>query len=188
MPDPLSLVVLFFVLAAAASLLVYQVITGVPPLSSRSDERADVVHLLRQAELPERAIIYELGSGWGTLVLTLAHAFPEARVRGLELSPLPYWVARLRTWKMPNVHLERRNFLQADLRDADAVTCYLMMKPMPKVAGLLDQSLRPGTPVVSLAFWFRGRKVAAVRKGPGFRGEVALYYWPAKLADHPAES
>jgi len=30
--------------------------------------------------------------------------------------------------------------------------CYLMIKPMPKLADFLDRELIPGTPVVSLSF------------------------------------
>jgi len=177
--DGLLFALLAVVLLAAVSILVYQARTGVPAMSSNAEEATDVAGLLKQAALPEHAIIYELGSGWGKIVLALADAFPNAQIRGIELSPFPYWIARLRTRKRPNVQLLRRNFYDCDLRDADAVTCYLMMKPMPKLAAFLDTMLKPGTPVVSLTFWFRGREVAAKRTGPGLRGEAALYYWPA---------
>jgi hypothetical protein len=179
--DLTSLLTLLIVLALCLSILVFQGITGVPPLSSSSAEAADIVALLKQAGLGEQAIVYELGSGWGSLVISLARAFPKARIRGIEISPLPYWVGRLRTRNMPNVFLQRGNFYDCDLTDAQAVTCYLMTKPMPKLAGFLDRMLKPGTPVVSLAFWFRGRDVDAVR-GEGWLGATALYYWPARKA------
>jgi len=40
---------------------------------------------------------------------------------------------------MANVVLRRGNFYDCDLSDAQAVTCYLMIKPMPKLASHLDQ-------------------------------------------------
>lgn len=110
-------------------------------------------------------------------MLALAKAFPTAHIRGVELSPLPYWIARLRTRKMPNVSIHWGNVYQQDLRDADAVACYLMIKSMPKISRLLDEALRPGTPVISLTFWFRNRETTAFRNGPGIRGAVALYFW-----------
>ncbi|PLZ02124.1 hypothetical protein CY652_12170 [Burkholderia sp. WAC0059] len=185
MSDIPSLILLAVVLLLCGSLLVFQARTGVPPLSSSAAEAADVVALLAQADLPGQAVVYELGSGWGSLVVALAKAFPDARIRGIEWSPLPYWVARFRTRNLPNVRLTRANFYACDLRDAHAVTCYLMMKPMKKLAGQFDRMLRPGTAVVSLAFWFRERQVSATRQGPGLRGAVALYFWPAyrELAD-----
>jgi hypothetical protein len=80
---------------------------------------------------------------------------------------------------MPNVVLRRGNLFDCDLTDAQAVTCYLMIKPMLRIAELLDRSLRPGTPVVSLCFWFRDREIAASSKSAGLLGAAALYYWPA---------
>ena len=123
-----SLMALLIVVALALSVLVYQGVTGVPPVSSTAVEAADVVALLRQAGLPERAIIYDLGCGWGALVLALARAFPNAQIRGIEISPLPYWVARFRTRNVPNVRLRRGDFHRCDLRDADAITCYLLIR------------------------------------------------------------
>lgn len=188
MLDLPSLVLLLVVFSLCLSLIVFQAITGVPPMSSSSPEAADVVALLKQASLPNQAIVYELGSGWGSLVMALARAFPDAQIHGIEASPLPYWVARFRTRRMPNVFLQRRNFYACDLRDAHAVTCYLMIKPMPKLAAHLDRMLKPGTPVVSLTFWFRDREVAAVRQGPGLRGAAALYFWPAHKAKAKAKA
>jgi hypothetical protein len=177
--DLISVVVLLLVVVAGTSILVFQGFTGVPPMSSSAAEAADVVALLKSAGLPDRAVIYDLGSGWGSLVIALARAFPDAQVRGIEISPLPYWVSRFRARNLPNVVLRRGSFYAGDLTDAHAVTCYLMIKTMPRLAGFLDRTLAPGTPVVSLSFWFRGREVAASSTGAGLLGAAALYYWPA---------
>jgi tRNA A58 N-methylase Trm61 len=170
---------LVIVLALCLSLLAAHALTGVPTHSANAAERADVVALLARAGCPDGAVIYDLGCGWGALVIALAQAFPNARIRGVELSPFPYWVARLRTRHLPNVSLQRRDFLRLELDDAWAVACYLMPKAMPKLAAALDRTLKPGTPVVALSFWFRDRQPAAVREGPGLRGAAALYHWPA---------
>lgn len=178
--DLITTGLLLIVSILSASILVSCWITGgVPPLSSKVTEAADAIALLQQAGLHSRAIIYDLGCGWGSLVIALAHAFPLAQIRGIELSPLPYWVARFRTRNIRNVTLKRGDFQEFDLRDADGITCYLMIKPMIRLAALLDHMLKHGTPVVAITFWFRGRQVDAVRKGRGIRGDVALYFWPA---------
>ena len=185
--DLLSVIALLIVSVLCLSILLFQVITGVPPLSSNSMEAADVVALLKQAGLAEQAVVYELGSGWGSLVVALARAFPKARIRGIEISPLPYWVSRVRTRHMPNVFLRRGNFYDFDISDAQAVTCYLMIKSMPRMAALFDRILVPGAPVVSLCFWFREREVAASLRSSGLMGAVALYYWPAHKVDRVSE-
>jgi hypothetical protein len=181
-PDLLSAVVLLIAAALCLSIVICQGMTGVPPHSSNAAEAADVVALLKQAGLADGAVVYELGSGWGSLAIALGRAFPKAQIRGIELSPLPYWVSRIRARNMPNVRLRRGNFYRCDLTDAQAVTCYLMIKPMPKLAGFLDRMLAPGTPVVSLSFWFRDRQVAASLESAGLLGAAALYHWPARKA------
>lgn len=184
--DLISTVAVLLAAAAGLSILIFQGLTGVPPMSSNAAEAAAVVTLLKSAGLPDRAVVYDLGSGWGSLVLALARAFPDAQVRGVEISPLPYWVSRLRVRNLPNVALRRGDFYTGDLTDAQAVTCYLMIKTMPKLAGFLDRTLAPGTPVVSLSFWFRDREVAASSTSAGLLGATALYYWPASKTDDPA--
>ncbi|MEN3293793.1 MAG: hypothetical protein V7642_3046 [Burkholderiales bacterium] len=180
MLDFMSIVSLLLVAGLCGTVLAFQFITGVPPLSSLPGETADVVALLKQAGIKERAIVYELGCGWGSLVVALAKAFPHAQIRGIELSPLPYWVARFRTRRMRNVHLQRRNFYECDLAGADAVTCYMMIKLMPRLAAFLDRTLKPGAAVVSVAFLFRDRQVNTFRERKAFAGIVALYLWPAQ--------
>jgi cyclopropane fatty-acyl-phospholipid synthase-like methyltransferase len=184
--DLLSIAVLVVVAAVGLSLVIVQLVTGVPPQSSSGTEAADVIALLKQGGLPERAVVYELGSGWGSLVIELAQAFPEAQIRGVEMSPFPYWVARFRTRNLPNVLLQRANYYTCDLTEAQAVTCYLMIESMPKLAAYLDRMLKPGTPVVSLSFWFRDRKAAATRASSWPLCATAMYHWPALDMDAPA--
>jgi len=181
--DLISAAILLLVAAAGLSILVVQLRTGVPPMSSSAAEAAEIVALLKAAGVPDRAVIYDLGSGWGSLVIAIARAFPDAQIRGIELSPLPYWVSRFRARSLSNVALRRADFHACDLTDAQAVICYLMIKPMPRLASLLDRALAPGTPVVSLSFWFRDREVAASSTGAGPLGAAALYCWPARKTD-----
>jgi hypothetical protein len=176
----LTVVALLIVVALCCSIVGFQMVTGVPPMSSTAAEGADMIALLKRAGLPEQAVIYELGSGWGSLVIALAHAFPTARIRGIELSPLPYWVSRFRTRNFPNVELRRCDFHRCDLSAAQAVTCFLMTASMPKLAALLDRTLASGTPVVSLCFRFRDRDIEASLEHAGPLRAVALYRWPAR--------
>jgi hypothetical protein len=177
------LVVLAITLLLCFSLLIYQGITGVPTMSSSSAEAEDVVSLLRQTKLGEHPTIVDLGCGWGSLAIALASAFPNADIVGIEISPFPYWVTRLRVMRRSNVRVTRTDFFRYDLRNADAVVCYLMMKPMPKLAAYLDRMLRDRTPVVALTFWFRGRTVSAVSANAGPNGSAALYHWPARAVE-----
>jgi cyclopropane fatty-acyl-phospholipid synthase-like methyltransferase len=186
MPDlyTLPLLAVLAMLALAGSVIAFQFITGVPPMPSSAAQIAGVVSMLRRARCPADGVIYDLGSGWGSLLISLARAFPQAQVRGFEMSPLPYLVSRWRTRGLKNVRISRCDFFQCRLDDADAVTCYLMIAPMRKLANHLDRTLRKGARVVSVTFGFRDRKPAAVARG----GDVMLYVWHTDGTRMPARA
>ncbi len=169
-----GILTLLLVFAVAGSLLATYVAAGAPPVPCRASEAADVVELLRRAGLGERPTIFELGCGWGGLAGAIAEAFPASRVVGVELSPIPALVARLRLRGRANVEIVRDDFHRISLARADAVTAYLMIEPMVRLAATLDRELRPGTPVVALAFWFRDRRRHETL------GNAATYRWPAR--------
>jgi cyclopropane fatty-acyl-phospholipid synthase-like methyltransferase len=127
----ISLFFLGLVSSICVSLLFYHALTGVPSWPLGRAEAADVTALLRAGTLPNRPVIYELGCGWGSLLIQLSNDFPDAAIKGIEVSPFPYLVSRLRTAHLPNVAVRRANFYDCELADADAVTCYLMTKAMP---------------------------------------------------------
>jgi precorrin-6B methylase 2 len=153
---------------------------GVPPMPALFKERARVVQLLSTAEIPSGGRIYELGSGWGDLALALARAFPQAQIIAMEISPIPFFVSWLRALPLKNLEVQWGNCLKRDLRDADAVTAYLMIGPMPRLAAHLDRHLKEGTPVVALAFSFRDRASESESGVGGLTGKAWLYRWPAR--------
>lgn len=188
-PSTAGLLVLSLTSALLLSLLAYYMRTGAPPVPARAGEAAQVVALLERASLGPTPRVYDLGCGWGSLAVHLARALPGAEIIGLELSPLPWAVAKLRSLWHQNLTVRRADFQRFDLRDADAVTAYLMIRPMPPLARQLDRQLRPGTPVVTLTFWFRDRVPTAHRRGMGaWNGSAALYRWPGKHQNHFART
>jgi hypothetical protein len=177
MHQAFSVVLLAAVLSVCLSLLFFHALTKVPSWPLAEAEAADVVAMLRDANLSGSAVIYDLGCGWGSLLIALNRAFPGAHIKGVEISPFPCFVAWVRTRHLPNVSVMRSNFYACDLADADAVTCYLMPSAMPRLSRFLDSTVRPRTAVVAVTFWFRDRSPKTVKNGPGLRGSVALYEW-----------
>jgi trans-aconitate methyltransferase len=172
-----AIVIVVFLLVL--SILFHHLRTGVPPVPASAAESEAVIALLREADIAAGARIYELGCGWGSLALALARAFPEATIVGIEISPLPCAVAKLRARRHPRVTIRWGDYRKHALRDAAAVTAYLMIKPMSDLATLLDRELAEGTPVVSLCFGFRDRTPAATQR-LRLAGEATLYRWPAR--------
>lgn len=172
---------LLLVAAAAIVTIAVHFATGVPPFPALPAEKAVVVELLRRAKLRPGSTVYELGCGWGGLLMRAARRYPQQNFVGIELSPLPFAVSWLRSLLHKNVTVQWANFHKADLSDSGAVICYLMRGPMPKLAKKLDSELLAGTPVIALAFLFTGRKQAISCPGKGLlRAAAALYRWPAK--------
>ncbi|MBB3148422.1 cyclopropane fatty-acyl-phospholipid synthase-like methyltransferase [Phyllobacterium trifolii] len=101
MHQAFSYVLLAAVSSVCLSLLFFHALTRVPSWPLAESEAADVVALLRDATLRRSAMIYDLGCGWGSLLIALAKAFPDMHVKGVEISPFPCFVAKMRTQAPP---------------------------------------------------------------------------------------
>lgn len=92
--------------------------------------------LIRLCQNSGSGPIYELGCGWGGLLITLAKQHPQRQLVGFEASLFPYLItkARLNWLKLANVEVRRENFLHADLTGAQLLVCYLYPKGMQQLA------------------------------------------------------
>ncbi|NNU52520.1 hypothetical protein [Rhizobium indigoferae] len=64
-----SVVLLAAVSSVCLSLLFFHAMTRVPSWPLAEAEAADVIALLRDANLSGSAVIYDLGCGWGSLLI-----------------------------------------------------------------------------------------------------------------------
>lgn len=178
------------VLLGALVTLAYTVKTGISPVPSGPAAVAAMLSLatgplerrLRQEGRDGRALVVDLGAGWGGLSFALARRFPRARVVGYEVSPLPWLVARLRLVlrPTPNLRFERRDFMAAPLGGAALVTCYLGPGAMARLRPKLEAELASGCQVVSNSFAVPGWAADRVRRADD------LYAVPVYRYDMPA--
>ncbi len=194
------------VVLAAGSVIFHSIRCGISPMPSSPAAARAVIGLLREDRSSPAAgaapaaagesgcRILELGSGWGNLVLALSAAFPECRISGMEISPVPFAVScaaaaavRLRAG-CRRIDLRRGDFSALPLGEADAVVCYLFPVAMERLSHRFRRELSPGTKVVSIAFalpgWIPER---TIRLDDLFRTPVYRYRVPpgARL-DTPA--
>lgn len=111
--------------------------------------------------LPENlrnGLIFELGSGWGTLAFALAQHFPHHQVYAYEISPVPYFFSKLISifLSYSNLHIKRKNFFEISLKDADLIVCYLYSEAMSKLKVKFENELHPGAFVLSHTFAIPG--------------------------------
>lgn len=154
MPIFFSLVLLLVIIAALVNEY-YAHKLKVVPMPTLPWVQTQILEALK-AEVPSPApLIYELGSGWGGLAYALARQFPEGRVIGYELSPVPFLISFFLR-KRPNLKFSRKDVLTQSYHDADIVVFYLMPHLIERLKPLLMEQLPPGTLVVASGFPIKG--------------------------------
>ncbi len=137
------------------------VLRGAPYLPTKRRQIEAAFSLLK---LKPGAHIIDLGSGDGSVLKYAAeHGY---RATGYELNPWLCVISTLRLWrwrKQAKVHYG--DFWTKPLPECDGVFVFLIGHFMPKLVTKLEAELKPGTPVVSVAFELPGYKPERTKAG-----------------------
>jgi SAM-dependent methyltransferase len=108
-------------------------------------------------------VVYDLGSGDGRVLHTLAKQYPEAHFVGIEGNPFLVLFARRRASRarVTNVTYRRKNIFRADYQDATKMYLYLLNSVLTKLSPTIDASPRL-THIVSRAFVFPHKEPVSV--------------------------
>lgn len=135
----LEIILITAVFIVGASIIFSTVKVGISPMpSSRKAYQA----ILALADETGTGSIYDLGSGWGNLVIRLARKYPDRQVVAYEISFFP-WLTTMflkRVFNLNNLTLHREDFLKADLSNASVVICYLFPVVMAEIKTKLIHS------------------------------------------------
>src|SRR5262249_29429388 len=100
--DFLLIAVILIPLGALLVIVYWAAKNGIGPSPTNAKQKRAIF-----AALPPRVEgdVYELGSGWGGLAFALARQYPNCRIIGVENSPIPFLISRVRlAWKrQPNL-------------------------------------------------------------------------------------
>jgi SAM-dependent methyltransferase len=134
----------------------------------------------RLLELREGSRFFDLGSGYGRMIITISERF-GAQSTGIEIDPLKcWWSARAIKRKQleRKVQVIRSNLLNVNLVDADAIFMFLTKETniMDKVYLKIQKECKPGTRVVSFDHQFKSWK--PVKR----EGQLFLYILNTKNA------
>lgn len=69
--------------------------------------------------------IVDLGCGSGSLLIPLAKKFPESHFYGYEWDVFPYYLAVLKTRKVNNITIYKKDFMKDNLGKFDLILCNL---------------------------------------------------------------
>lgn len=112
---------------------------------------AVVERMLELGEVDKNDILFDLGCGDGRIVITAAKRFGTRGV-GIDIDPQRIEESR-RAAKEEGVEalveFRLQDVMKADIREATVVTLYLLPESNALLRPLLEEQLRPGTPVVS---------------------------------------
>jgi ribosomal protein L11 methylase PrmA len=114
--------------------------------------RAEII--CRFLKVNKKDIVYDLGSGDGTLLITAAKEFGAHSV-GVEIDPLRVFLSRLLAYfngVTDKVRIERKNFFDCEIKDATIVFMYLVPKALGMLKPKLLRELRPGTRIVTFVY------------------------------------
>ncbi len=112
--------------------------------------------ILDEVGIAGEGAVIDAGSGWGTLLVRIAAGYPERKVTGYELSPVPWLVSYIRKkmYRLDNCTIYRRDFLKADISDAAIMVCYLYPGGMRKLEKKLEEEKTDVHTVISSTFAF----------------------------------
>ena len=159
-----------YVLCTAMVLPATQGATFVPTSQKRISSFLDAV------PMESRQVLVDLGCGDGRVLQRVRKRY-GVRAIGYEVNLLAYFRARLRCIGLRNVEIRRRNFWQANLRDADVVFCYLFPDVMKALSNKLRSELKPGTVVVSCNFALPGLAPERVLRPGGTLHNDPIYIY-----------
>lgn len=160
-----GLVVLIFF--SVLVLLCMWAITGyrskVPFTSVPSSILNDIYRILG---IKEESVVYDLGCGDARVLFYAASRMPKATYMGIENSPLPLILSRVRAWWYKiktgtKVSIINKDFFERDLSDATHIFTYLYPHVMDDLLPKFDRELKPGTRLVSASFKFTQKQPIA---------------------------
>lgn len=128
--------------------------------------------ICKLAKITEKDIVYDLGSGDGTLLLIAAKEF-GAKAVGVEIDPLRVWISKiliLFAGQRKKVKIVRKNFFDAEIKDATVVFMYLIPKALARLKPKLLKELKPGTRIVTFVY-----KIDLPIVDQDLRNEIYLY-------------
>lgn len=124
----------------------------------------------------ERAFhLVDLGCGFGGVLDRLSRRFAQGRFRGVEIAPLPAWIASLRARCGARFEVTRGDFFSLDLSECDVIYAFLSPAAMEALWAKIKREARPSTLFISNSFGVPG--VEPHQLVPLGRGGRVLYVW-----------
>jgi len=110
--------------------------------------------ICRLAKVGKSDIVYDLGCGDGTALITAAKEFGAKGV-GIEIDPVRHFIAknRVRLSKLSScIEVKKKNFFDVDISKATVIFVYLVPKALGKLLPKFKKELKKGTRIISYRY------------------------------------
>lgn len=110
--------------------------------------------ICEMANINSKDVVYELGSGDATFLITCAKDF-KAHGIGFEIDPFRSLFSKVMLYfngVSDKIKIERTNFFEADLSKATVVFVYLVPKTLEKLKQKFLKELKPETKIISFRY------------------------------------
>ncbi len=130
-------------------------------------------------ELTDESIVYDLGCGETKVLRYLLHKNPYAQGIGIEITPLPYFYAKILNAFSPigRLTIVKKDFFTVPVKDATHVFIYLLPIMLDRLLPKLESELKPGTRLVSCDFKFTKKEASEKINVPGKKYSHTLYIY-----------
>ena len=171
-----ELVLLLILLSGVVSVVWHSLRTGISPMPSSRKAQEAILSLIH---VQQDDVIIDAGSGWGGVAINAAKRFPDARVIGYELSPLPWLISRIRQklFGIENLMFYRQDYRNEDLSCAAFIICYLFPDGMKILREKLQREKNFSGEIISNTFALRGyHPEKVIRLNDLSRTPIYLYH------------
>ena len=147
-------ILIILIWALLALYLVFTVVAifaGAAPIPSTE---STVKCMMDLANIQPGELLLDLGSGDGRILI--AGAKRGARCIGFEINPILLWYTRLRAriQGLTSISVHGTNLWDADIKDADILTIYMVPIYMERLRKKIQAEMKPGSRVISGVYPF----------------------------------
>ena len=146
-----SLIFLIFLCFNIISLLF-----GAPYVKSK---KKAIGEMLKIAQIKEDDVIFDLGSGDGTLLIKAVKEYRFKKAYGIEINPVLVIWSKIKirlAGVQEKIKIRQGNFLREDFKKATLIFTYLLPNIQTKLERKFQKELAPGTRIIANTFPFPG--------------------------------
>jgi len=119
----------------------------------------------------------DLGCGFGALLSYLSERRPQGVFEGVEISPLPFLLARVRLLfnRSANITIRLKNFWSIPLKNYDFVYAFLAPGPMPYLWQKAKSEMKPGAVFITNTFPVEAKPYQTIKVDDSRQGVLYIH-------------